>query len=91
MFLTSQRVVTIFSRLRIDCGQTLAWPSYKAACFGDVSLTSCFSSVSPGCATKQKYHTLCENLSSAQFLFREIVTFCAEIGMSELENGRGKK
>jgi hypothetical protein len=41
----------------------------------DILLTSYFSSVSAGCAAKQKYHTLCENLRSAQFLPREIITF----------------
>lgn len=34
--------------------------------------------------------TLCENLRSAQFLPREIVTFRAEIGMSGLEKGSEK-
>ena len=70
--------------------QTRARPSHAAAGLWDSSLTRYFNSVSAGCAVKQKYHTLCENPRSAQFLPWEIVTFCAEIGMSRLEKERGK-
>lgn len=67
---------------------TAPWPSRAAACFGGAPLVSHFISVSSGCAAKQKYHTVCKRRRSAQFLPREIVTFRAEIGMSELEKGR---
>lgn len=70
--------------------QTWDWPSHAAASLWAVLLTSYFSSVSAGCAVKQKYHSLCKNPRSAQFLPWEIVTFCAEIGLSGLEKERGK-
>lgn len=75
----------------LDTGQCWLGPHIAATCLWDVLLTSYFSSVSAGCAAKQKYHTHCENPRSAQSLPREIVTFCDKIGMSELEEGKRKK
>lgn len=83
---------TLLSCLKwIHHRQTSVWLSYSAACFGDILLIGYFNGAPASCAAKQKYHTLCENLRSVQFLPREIITFCAEIGMSGLEKGRGKK
>lgn len=49
-----------------------------------------FSSVSAAVQPSRNTTLFAKNLRSAQFLPEEIVTFCAETGMSGLENGGEK-